>query len=123
MIPLAELEEVFPSVVVVEHAGREFRLAAPSLADGTALVREWAIDADRAGDEDGPAAQSLLRAMVRAVALTLQVEGGEMSRELCERLVLQTGMLRSRIGNAALMLCGMPETGAGEVPREDDLPT
>ena len=60
--------------------------------------------------------------MARGLAITLQTDQ-PISQVLAERIVVQSGMIGSPIGRAALKLCGFPAPGAGEVPREEDLPT
>ena len=119
MTPIAELEAAFADEIVVEHGGREYRLLQPSLSDASQVVSKWAAETE---GKDADQASAYVRAMARAVVITLQADG-PVPQALAERIVVQSGMIGSPIGRAALKLCGFPAPGAGGVPREADVPT
>ena len=117
---LKALEDLFAPEVTVSHRGVDYALRAPSLPEATEVAARFGEEASKL-PEGADGRVPYLAAMARAVALTLDVEGGPVDDALARRIVLGTGGVSSTVGRAAARLCGLPLVGGEEVP--DHLPT
>ena len=89
----------------MELFGKTVELVAPLLTDAMAIQ----LEAGRAAAlKDDSRVQKFLDVIVKAVVLTLRVNGESVDELIAGKIVMETGLQKSPITISAMRLCGCP---------------